>query len=52
MNTTTGNEASVVARGLDGGEPLWFFGELATILLAGEDTAERFALVEHQSPQG
>ena len=52
MDTTTGSEASVVARGRDGGEPLWFFGELATILLAGEETAERFALVEHRSPQG
>ena len=50
--STTGREASVVARGPDEGEALWFFGELATIRLAGEDTAEQFAIVEHQSPQG
>ncbi|MDQ6807759.1 MAG: hypothetical protein M3065_23045 [Actinomycetota bacterium] len=49
---TTERAASPVARGPEDGEALWFFGELATIRLAGEDTAERFAIVEHESPKG
>ncbi len=34
----------------DESEALWFFGELALILVAGEQTGENFALVEHHSP--
>ena len=52
MSNTVGHEATVVAREAGSGEALWFFGELATILVAGEQTAERFAIVEHRSPQG
>lgn len=52
MSNTVGHEATAVAREAGSGEALWFFGELATILVAGEQTAERFAIVEHRSPQG
>lgn len=52
MNNTVGQEPKVFAQEANSGEALWFFGELATILVAGEHTAGRFAIVEHNSPQG
>lgn len=51
MSTETQRPAPVVSS-VDEGEALWFFGELATILADGEQTAGRFAIVDHTAPLG
>lgn len=49
----TSNTQSPVAFGVDtdDAETIWFFGELQRVLARGDQTGERFAVVEHQSPQ-
>jgi quercetin dioxygenase-like cupin family protein len=39
-------------RVVDQTEPLWFLGTLARVLLDGEQTGERFALIELVFPKG
>jgi quercetin dioxygenase-like cupin family protein len=41
-----------LAKAAQESEALWFFGQLATILVAGEDSGEQFALVEITGPRG
>lgn len=48
-STTPAPVAFAVDR--DDAEAIWFFGELQRVLARGEQTGERFAVVEHQSPQ-
>jgi quercetin dioxygenase-like cupin family protein len=44
--------AGVEPRVIDEVEPLWFLGTLARVLLDGEQTGERFAVIEMLLPHG
>lgn len=47
-----GERSGVEPRVVDQAEPLWFLGTLARVLLDGEDTGGRFAVMEILFPQG
>lgn len=44
--------AEVAPTVVDSTEPLWFLGTLARVLLDGEQTGERFAVIEILLPRG
>jgi quercetin dioxygenase-like cupin family protein len=44
--------ADAAPRVVDQSEPLWFLGTLARVLLDGEQTGERFAVMEVLLPKG
>jgi quercetin dioxygenase-like cupin family protein len=46
------DEQTRVPTVVDQTEPLWFLGTLARVLLDGEQTGERFALIEILLPKG
>lgn len=49
----TGNATQVpFAQEAEAGEAIWFFGEFMTVLVPGEATGDRCAIVEHQARRG
>jgi quercetin dioxygenase-like cupin family protein len=47
-----GERTDAAPRVIDETEPLWFLGTLARVLLDGEQTGERFAVIEILLPKG
>ena len=51
MNQPAGHEG-LAASFVESGEPLWFLGTLARILVDGQATGGRFALIDLTLPKG